>query len=398
MRICIIGSGATGLLLSILLKLNKKQNNNEVFVIEKNNKIAKKLYATGNGKCNIGNTYYLTKDEIYNDDFALSLLDRFNIVDQRDFFLTNGFATKIVNDLCYPSSESASSFINGLVNYAKKLGVHFILETTFFDYKINDNKINVITAPRLNNDVFDKLVITTGGASSPKMGTDGYVFNMLSNHQYKISKLYPGLAPICTNEITAPVNGLRLKCKATLISNDKNLYIESGEVLFKDNGLSGICIMNICSIIARNILNNKNNTSFKIVLDCVDSISLDEFRTVLKFNMENKKPLLSGLFHDQLVKYFELLIKDIEKLSIEDIYQSLSKLTFTFKNFYSFDNSQVTVGGLEISNINKNSLESLHEKNVFFGGEILNIDGLCGGNNLMFCFSCSKVIADSINK
>ena len=394
MRICIIGSGATGLLLSILLK--QKKNNDEVFVVEKNNKIAKKLYATGNGKCNLGNSYYSTRKNIFNDDFALNLIKKFDINAQRAFFLECGFTTKIINELCYPTSESASSFINGLVNYAKSLGVNFILETTFLDYQNINNNLKVMTTPKLNNEIFDKLIITTGGKSSPKMGSDGNVFNILLKHQYSISNLYPGLAPIYTNESTSEVNGLRVKCKATLLKNNQFLYSESGEVLFKDKGLSGICIMNICSLIARDKVRNGTNSIYKITLDLMEEISFDEFKAIIHFNKKNKKSLLSGIFHDQFSKYLISYIKDIDKLSLEQIYFNLKNLTFTFKDFYDFENSQVTVGGLLLSNIKENSLESLHENNVYIGGEILNVDGLCGGNNLMFCFACSKAISDNI--
>ena len=142
-------------------------------------KIGKKILATGNGKCNLGNLYYSTRKNIFNDDFALNLIKKFDINDQRAFFLECGFTTKIINELCYPTSESASSFINGLVNYAKSLGVNFILETTFLDYQNINNNLKVMTTPKLNNEIFDKLIITTGGKSSPKMGSDGNVFNIL---------------------------------------------------------------------------------------------------------------------------------------------------------------------------------------------------------------------------
>ena len=119
------------------------------------------------------------------------LIKKFDINAQRAFFLECGFTTKIINELCYPTSESASSFINGLVNYAKSLGVNFILETTFLDYQNINNNLKVMTTPKLNNEIFDKLIITTGGKSSPKMGSDGNVFNILLKHQYINRNFFP---------------------------------------------------------------------------------------------------------------------------------------------------------------------------------------------------------------
>ena len=393
MRICIIGSGATGLILSILLKQQNKDN--DVFVIEKNAKIAKKLYATGNGKCNIGNSSDITKGIYYNDDKVLSILNNFTFEKQIKYFKSIGLYTKMNNELCYPYSESAKSFIDTLIDFAKQNGVHFILETQFVDYKINNNIVNVKCIPEIKNNTFDKLVITSGGCSSPVLGSDGSVFEILKKHGYQITNLIPGLAPIYTKENTKSVSGNRVKANVSLLVNGNKVYSEKGEVLFKDKGLSGIVIMNISSFIARRFINT-NNEKYILSLDLLSDISYNDFEEIIKFNKLNNRNILSGIFNDQLSLYFDKMLSLSKSLDVINIYEKLKNVCFNFDGFYPFKDSQVTVGGVKNECFDLKTLSSRHEPNIYFGGEVLNFDGLCGGFNLMYCFACAKTIANDL--
>ena len=155
---------------------------------------------------------------------------------------------KYINDLAYPITESSISVINNLLNECKANNIEIKLSTKVIDYQVNE-KIKIITN---NGDILcDKLIFSTGGKSSPKLGSDGTLFEVFNNHHYQINELKPGVCPIKTKENTKILDGTRIKGKVSLWDNDNVIYEENGEILFKDHGLSGIVIFNISSIIAR---------------------------------------------------------------------------------------------------------------------------------------------------
>lgn len=380
MKYVIVGSGATGLLLSILLKRNNVSC--EVIVLDKNKKVAKKLYATGNGKCNLGNT--LINDYVYNDKIALSYLNNFPLGEQRKLLNELGLLTKMNNNLCYPFSESARMFVDSLIAKATSLGVKFLVEKEVTDYDLT--KVFLSNGETIT---YDKLFITVGGHSSPIYGTDGNFNKVLLNHNYKISNVYPGLCPLRTVEKTKEVNGQRIKANVTLLKNDKEIYSDKGEVLFKNDGLSGIVIMNVSSMIARTF--NSNN-KYKIILDVIPNLNKDDLILNIENNRKNNN-LLDGLFTVELSNFISKLLGVNNKSSNDEIINKLKSLTFNFKELYDFKDSQVTVGGLLLENINVSTLESKIESNIYFGGEILNLDGLCGGYNLMLCFAIAYTLS-----
>ena len=362
MKIGIIGGGAAGSYLAIRMK--ELHPSFDVTIIEKNDKILKKILVTGNGRCNYANMGSL--DNKYNNDvFAKKIINNLPPEDLIAVFDKYGIHPTKMDNLVYPVSLSAQTVLLMLTKRLEELGVHINLNESVLDYVYQDHKYTVKTNKRMH--VFDILVFASGGKAYPQLGTDGALIEILQKHGYQIEPLSPSLSPLKVKENTKKISGQRVKCLVSLLNNDKQVYEEEGEVLFKDDGISGIVILNMSQKI--NALKDKGNV--KIVLDLVPS----------KQDIAPKD--YNQYVHPKVVAY--LLENNL----------SINHLSFSFKNFYDYNIAEVSHGGISLNEIS-DSLESKREKGLFFAGEIVNIDGMCGGYNLMFAFASGETIAKAV--
>lgn len=397
MRIGIIGQGASAIYLALLLKQDDKDNKYNITIFDHNKLPLKKIYATGNGRCNLANS--VINENSYNDKFAYNIVKKNNYLKLSEFLESIGIKTRMIDNLMYPFSLSSKSICDYLILLCKEYKIKFINEINIKDYEVNNKNIKLITSDNRNYN-FDYLIIATGGKSSSKFGSDGSFLKILKNHNYQISDIYPGLTPIKTINKTGIIENERFKCQASLYLDNSLKYKEIGEVLVKKDGLSGISIMNISSIISRNF---KDYKKAYISLDLFPNIEINKLIEEFKFaNSISKHNFLLGYFTKNVAEYIrkESNAKNLMSFSNSDINKiaNLCKnLKFEYKEHYEFNDSQVSVGGLELSNFN-NDLSSKIEENVYCMGEILNFDGLCGGYNLLLCYAEAKLIKDSLSK
>ena len=364
MKIGIIGGGASGVYLAIRIKeLNPSFS---VTIIEKNQTLLKKVGVTGNGRCNYANIGS-TVGKYHNDKFANKILNNLPSKELIAKFDELGIHPYQIDDLVYPVSLNAQTVVLMLNKRLEALKVNVALNEQFLDYQKQENKYLVKT--NKNTFEFDRLVIASGAKAYPQLGTDGTIFDILSKHQYKVTTLSPSLTPIKVKENTKKISGQRQRCSVSLKQNGALLYQEDGEVLFKDDGLSGIVILNMSQKI--NELVNKNNVT----------IHLDLAASQGQIQKENYEQFVSPKINEYLLS---------NNLDIHDI-------RYTFKDFYDFDVAQVTAGGLDINEVN-DSLESKKEKGLYFIGEFLDVDGMCGGYNLMFAFASGETVAKSLGE
>ena len=360
MKIGIIGGGASGTYLAIRIKeLNPSF---DVTIIERNDKLMKKILVTGNGRCNYANLGSL--DNKYNNDFANKIINNLNPNKLVETFDRFGIHPTKIDNLVYPISLSAQTVVLMLNKRIKELGVNVLLNERVLNYENKDSKYRITTNKQIH--VFDKIVFASGGKAYPQLGTDGSIYNFLVMHHYQLTKISPSLTPIKVKENTKKVSGQRVKCLVSLLYKDKLYYSEEGEVLFKDDGLSGIVILNMSQKI--NELADKK--AVKIVLDLVP-------------NNKVKPNQYLEFVHPKVATY------------LTDNNLSINQLIFTFKNFYDFNIAEVSHGGVSLNDIT-DGLQSKKENNVFFTGEVLDIDGMCGGYNLMFAFASAETVAKSI--
>ena len=362
MKIGIVGGGAAGCFLAIRLKeLNPSFS---VTIFEKNDKLMKKIAVTGNGRCNYANLGE-TKGKYNNDAFANKILSNLPPKEIVKVFDGFGIHPTTIDSLVYPISLSAQTVMMMFEKRLEQLGVSICLNESVLDYENNNNQYTVKTS--LSMHVFDILVFTSGGKAYPQLGTDGTVLEMMKQHGYQIETLSPSLSPIKVKENTKKISGQRVKCHVSLLNGNSLAYEEDGEVLFKDDGLSGIVMLNMSTKI--NGFDDKNK--IKIALDLAKGygkISEEEYPQFV---------------HPKVAAY------------LKDNHLDIHNLEFSFKTFYDYNIAEVSHGGISLNEVS-DSLESKKETNLFFAGEILDVDGMCGGFNLMFAFASAETIAKKI--
>ena len=363
MKIGILGGGISGVYAALQIK--ELHPNYEVEIFDHNDKLNKKIYATGNGRCNFANSSSL-EGKYSNPDFSLPVLKEHNYQDIVNYFNKIGIPSVLEGNNAYPMSKCATTVGNMMEKRVQELNIKVNLSTQIIDYKIlSKGKIQVITDK--GDSVFDKIVFAMGGKSSSQLGSDGTGFHILRSHNYEITNLTPVLCPIKTKENTKMVDGVRNQVVLSIYSGRKLLHKEEGELLFKDKGISGIVVFNATHYI--NLAKKKD-----IVLK-VDFASLVKGRIDYKDYEKYVNPKLANY--------------------LINAKQDIHNTTFTFKDFYDFSIAHVTHGGLNINEVNF-SLESKKEKNIFFIGELLDVDGICGGYNMMWAFASAYRVAKRI--
>ncbi len=382
MKVFIIGGGASGMVSAI----NIRKQNNDVTILEQNAKLGKKLLVTGNGHCNYWNDYqdlekyHSNNVELFNEIF----------INQKDqvlnFFDSLGIVPKIKNGYYYPFSNQATSILNALINKIENENIKVKCNEQVKRIKKVDNKFIINT----NNNVYecDKVVISTGSLASIKEEYLGYRFAKDFNHQ--IIKPEPSLVALVGNDSYYHYwDGVRCEAKVSLISNNKLIKEEFGEVQFTNYGISGICIFNLSTY-----FNEYSNLILKI--NFVPWFKEDNFKEWLN-NQNNKLPnyslkqILEGFLNYKIVNLIFKLLKIKDNAKWEEINQDklvtyLTSFSFIPIKTKEFINAQTTKGGIPLNEIDINTMESKIVKGLYFTGEILDVNGDCGGYNLGFAW------------
>ncbi len=383
MKIAIIGCGASGLYCAILLK--KKNLANDVYVIEKDEKIGRKLYATGNGHCNLLNKSLAAR--AYNHpEYMGKVLSLYPYSDLKKVLSNWGLEVLEDGDYVYPLNYSASSFVGFLSDLCQSLNVHFVLNTRVSDYEMTKDRIALSTKEG-KLPLFDKLIMAVGGESTPKLGSDGSFFPILRKHGYAIEELRPGLAPLkLFDKDIKPLVGLRHEAKVEAVVSGKTVFSEMGEVLYKDDGISGIVIFNAESALLR--INAAKGA--ELHLDLLPGFSEKDLADHLtKDQKTNPSFFLKAYFQDALLRH--ILLRAHSETDVPKIAKAIKNLVYSVKEPYPFENSQVTIGGVSLQEIDP-CLQSKREKGVYFAGEMVDIDGNCGGFNLSWALMSALMI------
>lgn len=376
--IAVIGGGAAGLVSAV--SAAKEDPNLKIAVLERLPRVGKKILATGNGRCNLSNT--AVKEYTYNTGyiFADKITKAFEAA---EFFGGLGLFCRSDSDgRIYPYGNNAAAVLDSLRIALSELGIEEICNFFVSDIKPYKGGYRIIS----ENGQLEarKVIIACGGASSPSMGTDGSFFKILKAKGIKITPLKPALCPIMTDEIKA-LKGIRVKAEVMLSGGGKS----RGEVIFNENNISGICIFDISA---------DAKEGAKLIIDLAPEYSPEELRSKFAELTEIRKgafadDLFTGFFPKRLCQY---LIKRTGKCGCTDINISKStasavadtakELTFTVKKAAPWKDSQVTRGGIEGNEIDKN-LELKKMRGIFVAGEIVDIDGICGGYNLNWAWA-----------
>ena len=388
-KVVVIGAGASGIIASL-----KASENNEVILIDSNNKIGKKILITGNGRCNYFNgDIDITK---YNSDYKgnlESILENKDIV--LDYLTDLGIYPKIKNGYYYPNSNQASSVVEVFNNNINKSNIKVIYECKVTDIIKNNNSF--IIKSNLEDIICDKVIVACGGCSYPNTGSDGSIFNIL-NKYHTVNNLLPSLVPLKLDfKYLKDWNNLRVDAKVELYINNNYIDSEIGEVQLTDYGISGIPIFNLSGKIVRSI---KENVELKI--DFLNDI--DDLKSFLISRNKNNRTIENILETVLPYQLIDVLLKsiNIDKNSYLDN-NNVLLLVDIIKNFkvkvidyLDFNRSQVTSGGVSLKEVNPLTLESTCIKDLYLVGEVLDVDGKCGGYNLAFAFISGYLAGKSV--
>lgn len=373
MKLAIVGGGASGLMLASILRKNNIDI--DIVILEKLEHVGKKILLSGNGKCNLSNANI--NSCCYNNEFGFKVASSFDV---KSYFNELGLLTYQDNEgRIYPISNVANSVLDILRNSLENVEIKTNYNVTRITKK--DGKFTIF------NDKFDSLesdyvIIATGGKTYYKENNSYMICSMLS---HRVTPLRPTLSSLKVKENLASIENLRAKVKAKLLCNEQVIYEDSGEVLFKKDALSGIVIFQLSSQVAKDTYKK-----YIIELDLIPSMDEDSLIEYL-----TKYPNMTGLFAKMINQY---VLKVSPTKDVKDIAHTIKHLRFNVLENLEFKNAQVTAGGINISEV-KDTMESKYHSNLYFLGEVLDVDGICGGYNLHFAFASAYVAAlDIINK
>jgi hypothetical protein len=395
-KVVVIGAGPAGIMASICLK-EKLKDRIEVILLEKKNQIGKKLLASGNGKCNLSSAQVLQK-HIYNNEFATHVFSQYSNQNLKQTLFNLGLFTK--EDLhlrTYPITESAKTVVELFKMQLKRHHVKVYENTEVI--KVEKTKKQTYQIYTTHKDrltlMCDYIIFATGGKSTPKLGSNGEGYELLSTMHIDITPLRPGLVGLMVEKKAIQgLDGLRQKAKVSLYEGTKEVFSEDGEVQFKKDGLSGIVIMNASSIIAR----SQQKLTLKLdLLPLIEEKKLNELLDNLK-TMNRQISMKELAFGFLPVPLAQKILTDLEKENKLTTRTLASRVKNYFVNIigdYGFDASQVTIGGVNIEEITE-KFELKKMINTYAIGELLDVDGLCGGYNIHFAIASGVMVANSI--
>ena len=444
-KVVIIGGGASGLMAAIMAACQGAC----VTLVEHKDRVGKKILMTGNGRCNLTNMSDLRGKYYGNDSKRIyEILEKFTAEDTRAFFRHIGLYTKEKRDGgVYPVSEQAVSVLDALVTEAKYCGVQILTDTEVLDVipesnggtvllettikeKVSETKgkkgnANKKSGPKMvaigtkkNKLHYDSLIIATGGQAAAVSGSDGSGYRLAKKLGHSIIKPLPALVQLkCEGDYFRIVAGVRAQASLTLFVDGKEEAKEEGELQFTDYGISGIPVFQFSRIVSRAIyeqqvgLRTIKTDSVVVVIDYLTYLSQTDIDELVKTRESFAHKTVEEFFGGLVNKKLAMLVCHIYKWNVDTIMGNLSDEEFMacfklLKNFKvvvsgtnSYDSAQVCSGGIPLEEIG-DTMESRKCPHIFFAGEILDCDGICGGYNLQWAWTTGKIAGEyaAINK
>lgn len=397
--IVIIGGGVSG----IVSAIKSFNGRNRITILERNDKCLKKLLLTGNGRCNY-----------FNDDTSISnyhsmredLLDKVinsdNMSRVLDFYNELGIIPKIKNGYYYPFSNQASTVRDALMFEVMKLGVSIKYNYLVEKIERSNNKFII-------NDsiVCDKVIIATGSCSYPKTGSDGMGYDFLRKFGHNIIKPLPALVQLNSDfKYCRELSGIRSDVMLSLYEDDEFISSSVGEVQLTDYGISGICTFNLSHFVTRGLDVGKKEVIKVNFLPFIKDNYMEWFNTYSnKHNDKNIYMLLCNILNYKLVKVIlkvcsidnETYYNELDYNSRSLLIDNLTNFKFNIVSTKDFNFSQVCNGGVSLDEVNLSTFESLIVDGLYITGEVLDINGNCGGYNLICAVISGILVGDDLS-
>ncbi|MCM1272112.1 MAG: aminoacetone oxidase family FAD-binding enzyme [Clostridium sp.] len=386
--VIVIGGGAAGIAAAISAgRLGAK-----VLILEKNKKLGKKLYATGNGKCNLANedtsilkNYFSWGEfpDFLNKVFLGNPMERMT-----DFVHSIGVGTYAKNGYIYPLANQASAVVWAMLDELSRVGVEIVTNTAVTELAVEPDRVRVMTAGEVY--VGKHAVLACGGKSYESLGGSSMGYELVKALGVELTPIKPALCPVVTKQDLSNASGVRVAAFATLFVDEVFMYEERGELQITDYGLTGIMIFNFSSYAARALTLKKKAW---LSIDFVPQLSRSEIWAMLSAAKERTcLGFLNGLINDKLAR---LLLHDckidakkktdcLTKTEINRLLDSLTSYRADITGLKDYNQAQVCSGGVCLSEIDADSMRLKKYGNIYVAGELVDIDGKCGGYNLTF--------------
>lgn len=396
-KIAVIGGGAAGMMAAI----SAAASGGLVTLFERNERLGKKILATGNGRCNLGNLQISEAD--YNQEareLVKHCLKQFGTEDTIQFFQEAGLLIKNRNGYLYPFSEQASAVLDVLRLKVSSLGIEVLTESKVSHIFAQPNAMLEIGYGEQRRS-FEKVIIACGGKAAPKTGSDGSGFKLAKQLGIQVTPLVPALVQLkCQETYCKALAGVRTDALVKIWDREEEIACEKGELLLTDYGISGIPVFQLSRIVNYRLRDGKE---LKAVIDFLPDCSQEEFEDQIRKRrqlLQNRtiEEFCTGMVHKKITLLCIKLAGLKTNQPIEEIPEELFHEVFRlFKAFplhvigsNSYDNAQVSAGGVSLKEIS-NNLESLKVQGVYFAGEVLDVDGRCGGYNLQWAWTSGYV-------
>ncbi|MBQ3307283.1 MAG: aminoacetone oxidase family FAD-binding enzyme [Bacilli bacterium] len=403
MRIIIIGGGPSG----VVAALNAKNEQNEVIILERNDKLLKKLLLTGNGRCNYFNENFSLSDyDSYDESKIEQIITEKNIWNTRLFFEQLGIVPKIKNGYYYPYTNQASTIRNMLIHELNNKNISIFYNTYVSNIEKRDGRFFIQT----NNREFyaERVVIATGSFAYPSTGCDGSGYSILKKFGHSVIPPLPALVQLKSNfPYVKEWDGIRSEVRVDLYENDKYVDSELGEIQLTNFGISGICVFNLSNRVTRGIFNHKKEVikiNFVPFIEALITPWMERYSK--KQSTKNIQLLLEGFINQKLVPII-LKCADIDgskfysDLSTEErktLCNYLTQFPVEITGTKGYDNCQICNGGVRLSEIDLETMESYLVRGLYITGELLDLNGKCGGYNLTTCWISGLLAGNSLKE
>ena len=404
--IIVIGGGAAGMMAAI----SAAGMGHRVSLYEKNEKLGKKLYITGKGRCNVTNacdTEDFFQKVVTNPKFLYSSIYTFDTSMVRDFFEEAGCPLKVERgNRVFPVSDKSYDIINALEDTMKKKGVAYYLNSHVADILTDGLKVTgvVVNNRRIYSDA---VILATGGYSYPSTGSTGEGHNFAKKLGHTITKCSPALVPfIAKEEWVKDLQGLSLRnCGVTIYDGNKKIYEDFGELLFTHFGVSGPTVLSASSYVTGII----KHRELSLVIDLKPALTVQQLdeRILRDFDEKKNKNFvnsLDGLLPKSMIPVIISLcginpakkVNEVTKIEREGLVKLLKNFTVTLTGLRGFNEAIITHGGVNVKEIDPQTMESKLVKNLYFAGEIIDVDAVTGGYNLQIAWSTGYLAGLSI--
>lgn len=393
--LAVVGGGASGLAAAFCAAKAAQSSKKSIVVLEKNARVGKKLLVTGNGRCNITNRNAGDLSHFHGDEKARDILNRFPPERVLEAFQNMGLLCRELDGgRMYPYSLQASSVLNTLRRGLDSCGVESVCD--FPVQSVQKKKDGFVLSSEKEKLLAKTVILAAGGAACPKSGSDGDGFALAKSLGHTVRPVFPSLVLVKTDPARVrPLKGVRCPCRAAFSVGGKQVRAATGEVQFADGALSGICIFEL----SRCVGEWKNLQNAEISLDLFPDYSKDALRRLFFTALNGTGPisayeLLEGFLPKavaiELSKFVlgsaSHLLRGRSEKDLEQLAAAAKDFRFPVRGTFSWDRAQVTAGGVPLSEL-KDRLESKKCPGLYLCGELLDVDGDCGGFNLHWAWA-----------